>query len=317
MLEHPVLLADVGGTNSRLGLWEGNAHPEEMTYFSNQDYDSLEQIVNTFLEQRQLQGLSAVIAIACPVGGDIIAMTNLGWRFSVSGFRQATGLSQVHFINDFEAVARSVPALEKQDVISLNSASPHPYRPKVVLGPGTGLGVAGLVPMGGQWQPVVTEGGHVTLPARNEEEAALIARLRQRFPHVSAERVVSGPGIELLYQAVCEQQGVKPEPLTAQDIAVLADQDSDHLCRQTMAQFFRFLACVAGNLALSYGALGGVYLAGGILPKNKRLFLESDYLNVFAEKGRFETYLQQIPNTLIVRKDPALIGLVEAAKALL
>lgn len=313
------LLADVGGTHSRIALYDqrSNTLTKRQNYL-NSYHQSLEEIIRDYSKQYQVNNIPAIIAIAGPVK-DPIQMTNLGWSFSFESFTRVTQLQKVTFVNDFEAIANALPLLDStqtklianHSVVSTNNLLSHP---KVVLGAGTGLGVSAAIPSKQGWIPVVTEGGHVTLPATDTDEADLLKILRQQFEHVSAERIISGPGIVTLYESVATLAGIKVGKLSPQQITEKAKLQQDKLCEQTMKYFFRFLGTVAGNLALSYGAQGGVYLAGGILPKIESLLIQSDFCEYFCAKGRFRNYLTNIPCFLITEENPAMLGLREWAK---
>lgn len=315
------LLADVGGTNTRIALLDhaSNALTSRQSYI-NHYHPSLEAIVQDYLSQYPKSGIPAVIAIAGPIQ-DPIQMTNLGWSIDVNRFLQATQLKKVTFVNDFEAIAKGLPRLQDTQLkIIANHGSASQtnsqllLHPKVVLGPGTGLGVAAVIPSKPNWIPVVTEGGHVTLPATDNDEADLLKIMRQQFEHISAERVLSGPGIVTLYESVATLAGIKVAKLTPKQVTEKAKLQQDKLCEQTMKFFFRFLGSVAGNLALSYGARGGVYLAGGILPKIESLLIQSEYRECFCAKGRFRPYLSNIPSFLVTEETPAMLGLREWAE---
>ena len=262
------------------------------------------------------QPACAAIGIANPVVGDQVRMTNHHWSFSIEAVRQLLGLQRFLVINDFTALALSLPALSKDEVRQVGPGQAVAGAPLGLLGPGTGLGVSGLLPARGEQRaiPINGEGGHVTLAAVHAREEAVIRRLRDRFGHASAERAVSGPGLVNLYVALCEEHGLIAQPLQAADVSSRAAAGEDPICVEALDLFFSFLGNVAGNLALSLGARGGVYIGGGIVPRLGHAIDRSRFRERFEAKGRFGSYLQSIP-TLVVdaRVSPALLG---AARAL-
>jgi glucokinase len=252
-------------------------------------------------------------------------LTNNGWRFSISELKKALSIERCLVINDFTALALSLPGLGKADVRALSghsaaSASQASLAvegaPIAVLGPGTGLGVSGLFPIitgtngsaKTSWRAIAGEGGHITLAAATDREAAVLERLRSRQAHISAEDVLSGAGLVRLYRAICEVEGFEQHRIEAHEISAAAIAKSDSACVLTVQQFSAFLGSVAGNLALTLGAKGGVYVGGGIVPKLGGAFDELMFRRRFEEKGRFIEYLRPIPTWVITAENPALVG---------
>jgi len=255
------------------------------------------------------------VAIANPVTGDLVQMTNHHWQFSVGQLRSQLGLQRLLVLNDFTALALALPELAAEHKQAVGLAQPastvDAHSCIGLIGPGTGLGVSGLLWSGKQWTPLQGEGGHVSLAAANAKEFELIRILQQRYGHVSAERVVSGGGLVDLYHAVAMQLKHSPQEVTtAAQVLALAQQGSgDEIAKATLNQFTEFLGSVAGDLALTLGATGGIYLGGGILPKMGELFDQTLFRNRFEAKGRFKTYLQSIPVWLLQTPvSPALQG---------
>ena len=184
--------------------------------------------------------------------------------------------------------------------------------PIAVIGPGTGLGVSGLIPAGEHWIPLQGEGGHVTLAVMNEREMAMVMQLHQRFSHVSAERVLSGPGLVNLYDALCAIEGIVPEVLTPPEVTRRAKEASCRICLETVNMFCALLGTMAGNLVLTLGALGGVYIGGGIAPSLGALFTSSPFRDRFEDKGRYADYLAAVPTHVIHSELPAFVGLAHA-----
>jgi glucokinase len=184
-----------------------------------------------------------------------------------------------------------------------------------VLGPGTGLGVSGLIPTGEHWIPLQGEGGHATLSVMNERELAVLQQLQQRFSHVSAERVISGPGLVTLYDALCGVEGIIPEVLTPPEITKRAQEGTCRVCFETVSMFCALLGTMAGNLVLTLGALGGAYIGGGIAPELGPMFTSSRFRDRFEDKGRFTDYVARVPTFLIRAELPAFVGLASAFTA--
>lgn len=314
----PRLVGDVGGTNARFA-WQAapGAALSDVATLPCASFPTLQDAM-----QHYLAGLGrgaprwGAIGIANPVVGDQVRMTNHHWSFSIEAVRQLLGLERFLVINDFTALALSLPALAADEVRQVGGGQSVPGAPIGLLGPGTGLGVSGLLPARGVQRaiPINGEGGHVTLAATDAIEESVIRRLRERFGHASAERALSGPGLVNLYVALCEAHGLAAQPLEAADVSARAATGEDAQCVQSLDLFFSFLGNVAGNLALSLGARGGVYIGGGIVPRLGSAIDQSRFRERFEAKGRFGSYLQSIP-TLVVqaRVSPALVG---AARAL-
>ena len=311
----PLLLADIGGTRARFALARegrvGPIHEESVA-----DHATPLAAIRAFLEVAAPDPgpRRAALALAGPIrgAGDAArgALTNAHWTLEAAALRDALAFDRVLLVNDFAAVAHAIPSLEPDDWVAVGGGDPVPGGAIAVLGPGTGLGVAGLLVHGERVEAIVGEGGHVTLPACDPEEAALLERLRGRFGHVSAERVLCGEGLVTLRQALAEQTGRAAEALTPPEITARALSGEDPDCVETLSRFCAFLGTVAGDLALTLGARGGVYLAGGILPRLTGFFAASGFRARFEAKGRFGDYLAAIPTRVVTRSHPAFAGLV-------
>lgn len=317
-----VLVADIGGTNARFALAHaGQAKPDAPTVLMTALYPTLEDALTTFLDQSGNQEIGGVaICAAGPVhssGRDAyIEMTNCPWVVSADAIATAIGVDTPILVNDFTAVAVSLPYLGDGDVVQIGSGARQEGAAIGVLGPGTGLGVSGLIPQSGeQFTALSGEGGHVSLAPGNEREISLLFQLMQTYGHVSAERVLCGPGMETLYAALGALDG-SPETgkPTAADIARMARDGSSPLARETVDVFTGLLGSAAGDLALTLGAQGGIYLAGGILPRWGDLLNQRLLRHRFEAKGRFKDYLAEIPLYLITAPDVALIGLTSLAR---
>ena len=306
------LVADIGGTNARFALLGARGAPTRLRVLACDDYASLGDAIKAYLAavSPKTRPERAAIAVASPVTGDKITLTNRkSWSFSTTALQRRLGLTDLTIINDFTAIALAIPGLKPLELLKIGPGKALADSPIAVLGPGTGLGISLLVPDGKRWLPVATEGGHVTLPALDDKDEAIITLLRSRFDHVSAERVLSGPGLGNLYDAVCAAAG-KPAPsLTPAEITDRALAGKDMLAKETLDRFCAFLGTVAGDLALTSGALGGIYIAGGIVPRFGRYLGKSTFRQRFTAKGRFKSYLNRIPVYVVTADQPALNGL--------
>jgi glucokinase len=304
------LIADIGGTNCRFALAR-NGRYEHLSSVEDIRYTSLHDAIAeylTVLPENERSGLPAAIAIAAPVGGDQVTMTNKAWSFSIEELKQSLNLASLRVVNDFAATAQAIPYLADGEkyVVGLPSSGKGNIG---IVGPGTGLGMSSLIPHGAEWVLVAGEGGHTTLAASTEEEFAIVQVLRKRWTHVSAERVLSGAGLVNLYEALCSIEGIEPLMLTPADVTRHALHGSDKNCIKAFEYFCGFLGSVAGDLALTIGAFGGVYIAGGILLRFKEAFAASTFRERFESKGRFSEMLEKIPTYLILDESPALTGL--------
>lgn len=308
----PRLLGDVGGTNARFA-WQSEAGepPSRVATSLCNDHESLIAAIRHYLRKQDLPSpRSCGIGIANPITGDRVRMTNHHWSFSIRELEEEIGVDRLEVINDFAAVALSLPALCEQDLHSIGEqdGSGVAGAPMAVLGAGTGLGVSCLLPDAGH--AITGEGGHSTLSAADPAEAEILRLLCDRFGHASAERAVSGPGLLNLYEATAAMNGKAIESLRPADIIDRARNGDDPLCAQALGHFCAFMGSFAGNLALTFGARGGVYIAGGIAPRIIDELRASTFRARFEAKGRFKTYLAPIPTWVISSEvAPAFLGL--------
>jgi len=308
------LVGDIGGTNARFGLVSPDGTLRHTNTFAGADFPQIDGAIRTFLEQRGNLPLpkSGCIAIAAPVSGDEIRMTNHPWHFSITELGRELGFERFLVINDFTAVALAVPRLQSGDRMAVGGGAPVAGKPIGILGPGSGLGVSGLVPSGMHWQALAGEGGHTTMPAANQRENDVLAQMRRHFDHVSAERCLSGPGLVNLYNSLAAVDGVPAAPYTAAQITDLETRAADPLCEEATAMFCAMLGTVAGNLALTLGAQGGVYIAGGIVPRFGDAFAKTEFRERFEAKGRMRPFLAAIPTYVVTHKLPAFLGCAAA-----
>ncbi|MBV8650875.1 MAG: glucokinase [Alphaproteobacteria bacterium] len=252
---------------------------------------------------------AAAFAIAGPIAGDHVAMTNHPWAFSIAELRQHFQWDQLHVINDFTANSLALPHLQPADRTAIGGGEGVAGTPLGIVGPGSGLGAGGLVPHPTGWLPLPSEGGHVTMAPADAREGAVLDLMRRRFDHVSAERVLSGPGLVNLYAALAELDGVPGRSYLPAQITDPATGAADRHCREAVEMFCAMLGTVAGNLALTLGARGGVYIAGGIVPRLGVVFTESRFRRRFEQKGRLGPYLAAIPTYVVTHSTPAFLGL--------
>jgi glucokinase len=316
---YPRLVADIGGTNVRFAIIESpGAPPAHLRALGCADHAGVEDALRAWQAQT---GASipevAGFGIATPVTGDEVAMTNHPWRFSIGALRAALGLRRLTLVNDFTALALALPALGAADLRQVGRGEAQPGAACGLIGAGTGLGVSGLLPAAGGHVPLQGEGGHVSLPASTPREAAVIGLLAARHGHVSAERALSGPGLVALHDALRVLAGVPAIALTPAQVSARALGASCPFCVEAVALFCALLGTVAGDLALTLGARGGVYIGGGIVPKLGDFFVRSAFRERFVAKGRFRPWLERVPTRVIVAPHAALIGASAALDAVI
>jgi glucokinase len=310
----PSLIADVGATNARFAVVSPDGGLQRPRVLACEHYPTIQDAIAAYLtdelpltDARRLE--AAALAIAGPVTGDRVALTNHPWSFSIEQLREHLAIERLHVVNDFAAVAAAMPHLEPHERAQIGGGEPLPDAPIGVLGPGSGLGVGGLAPTANGWLPLPGEGGHATMAPANSRESAVLDRMRARYDHVSAERVLSGPGLIELYNSLAEIDGVPAVSYTAPQITDPDVCEADPYCGEAVEMFCAMLGTVAGNLALTLGARGGIYVAGGIVPKLGARFGGSSFRERFEAKGRLRPYLAQIPTYVVTHPFPAFLGL--------
>lgn len=317
------LIADIGGTNARLALVDADGGIHQPMTFETAAHAGPRPLIEAYLAAigAARAPRRAAVAVACPVTGDRVRLTNLtDWHFSIERLRRDAGLERLDVVNDFAALAHALPVLAPEHLVVLHEGAAgegSETGQRVVFGPGTGVGVAALAPgrsAGVAGVAVTSEGGHATLPAETDDEADLIARMRRRVAHVSVERVLAGPGLELIHAVVRERAGLPPDPVGAAGLAERAAA-GDESAEAALAQWVRFLGSVAGNLALTFEARGGVYIAGGIAPHHVDRLRGPDFAERFVAKGRFRDYLSRVPVRLVTAPTPAFVGLASLLRA--
>jgi glucokinase len=310
------LLADIGGTNARFALQAAGGGFADIDVLACRDHATIGAALKHYLASARGRGLAvdgirhAALAIANPVEGDLVSMTNHHWRFSIEALRAESGFDTLLVVNDFAALAMALPHLsdDGRTEISDNRRDGHgaavavPGRPIGLIGPGTGLGVSAAVPVDGRWIALPGEGGHASFAPTDRREIRILEALLDEFGHVSAERLLSGAGLETIHRTVAGER------LAAPDITARALDGGSAACRETVETFCAVLGCVAGNVALTLGATGGMYIGGGIVPRLGPLLRGSAFRSRFEAKGRLQPYLARIPTWLITEPYPALRG---------
>jgi glucokinase len=305
-----VLLADIGGTNARFALMQGRAIGA-IDHLKVADFPGVTQAIASFLRGHaphpDLE--AAVLGVAGPVENNRCTIVNSGWSIDGTSLQETFGLAAVRLVNDFEAVAWALPELEPKDIYPLGEQRGSAGAPMLAIGPGTGFGAACLFSEAGMRFAAASEAGHATLPATSDREAQAIALLRRRFGHVSIERALSGSGLVNLYHALATIDGVNVPERSAAAVTKAALESSCGVCEATLDMFCSWMGSVAGDLALTFSARGGVYIAGGIVPRFADHLARSSFRKKFESKGRFESYLRDIPTSVVVGPDESFIGL--------
>ncbi len=308
--DHPRLLADIGGTYARFTLETASgvfAHTARLRCAEHADFHAA---VSAYLAGLPGGTLieHAAIAIANPVEGDEVRMTNYHWRFSIEQMRERLGLRTLVVVNDFTALAMALPRLAPGQRRQVGGGSAREHSVVGVLGAGSGLGVSGLIPVAHGYVALGTEGGHSSFSPRDEREISILRYALRRHAHVSFERLLSGPGLELIHEALRERAGLALQPLAAPEITRRALAGGDPVCEETLQAFCAVLGTAAGNLAVTLGALGGIYIGGGIVPRLGAFFDRSAFRARFEDKGRFSEYLQGIPTYVVAAEQATFVG---------
>jgi glucokinase len=304
------LIADIGATNTRCALLDDKGGLIALERFENREFDGVQDVLERYLDHCRAtdRPSQAAIGIAAPITDDDISMVNLPWRFSRAELADALRLNRLLVINDFAAVAWALPSLTDDDLLSIGGGSQIDRATRVALGPGSGLGVATLVPFEGGWTVVAGEGGNVASSPETVTERVVVDALRDSSGYCAAETLISGPGLARILDVLSEQAGVEPPRLTPAGVSAAATR-GDPLAQKAQAIFFGMLGSFASDLALTAGARGGIYIAGGIVPRLRKAFAASAFRERFLAKGRHRSYLEAIPTYLITAEEPALLGL--------
>lgn len=317
-----VLVGDIGGTNARFALVDaeqgratGQWQLEAILTLPTAEFENIDGAIRAYYERNGLavgQIKRACLALACPVEGERIDMTNNHWCFERQGLASQLDLAELKLVNDFTAMALGMLCVDDSDLLQVGGGVSRDRSARLVIGPGTGLGVSGLVPYSGGWIPLAGEGGHISMAPQDGVEKAILDGFQARYGRVSVERALCGQGLLELYQIKSEIEGVAPVLNTPAEVSKAATEDPDSIAGKALRRFFRMLGSTAGDLVLGIGARGGVYLCGGILPRVRELFVSSDFRQAFEHKGRFREYLQEVPVWLCVAEYPGLLGAAAA-----
>ena len=315
------LVGDIGGTNARFALTrEGDVHLHAIEVLPCGEFDNLDSAIKAYMQKVGIDRVKDVcLAVAGPVPSAKdphaqFRMTNNHWRFGLQAIREQFELRSFKLINDFTAMALGVPNVAQDQLVHVCGGPGDKNRAKLVIGPGTGLGVSGLVPIHDGWVPLMTEGGHVDFAPTDETEIRILQILKARFGRVSVERILCGQGILNLYQAHAEIQGVSAPLDAPEKITTAAIKEGDALARHALRHFCEILGRTAGNAALTVGSLGGVYLCGGILPKFLEFFIESPFQAAFEDKGRMRPLMESTPVHIVMEPYTGLLGAAEALR---
>ena len=311
----PVIVADIGGTNARFGLVtgfdaaSGQVSVEQKRQYLSADFPDFASVFSLYTES--LGGFNprqACIAIAGPVKEDGVRMTNLNWSISSSEACRAFELDRFEVINDYTALVYSTLFLGSVALSNICRGATNPDAPRCVIGPGTGLGVSAIAPSNGHWVTLSGEGGHITLASTGKYENQVIQQIAPDRGMVSAETILSGPGILRLYQAICTIEGYPCQAATPMEITSAALSDSDSAASIAMSMFCRLLGGMVGDMILTFGAEGGAFLAGGILPRIETILKQSEFEQCLKNKGVMSHYLEDINVALITANDAAMVG---------
>lgn len=311
----PILLADVGGTNARFTLEIEPRKFAAILVLKCADYPTLSDAIRAYLQHPLALEAGAAgvrkagIAIANPINSDVVKMTNHNWSFSIQSVQNEFNFAPLLVVNDFKALAMALPHLNHTQKYQVGEGQPQNNAPIGLLGAGTGLGVSGLIPTRTGWIALDSEGGHTSFSPNTQREIDILQFALQRYPHVSSERLMSGSGIQLIYQALAAHQSLNVEMFDTPEITRRALSNECPLCVETLSTFCEMLGSMASNLAVLLGAKGGVYVGGGIVPRLGQFFNNSNFRERFVQKGRFVQYLSQIPTYVITEPYPAFIGI--------
>jgi glucokinase len=307
--ESPRLIADIGGLYARFAIETSYGEFAQQRSLRCADFPSFEAAMAAYLASLKSAPVAhAALAIANPVDGDQVRMTNYHWQFSIEETRVNLGLDTLVVVNDFTSLAMALPRLGPQDFRQVGPGQAVKNSVIGLLGSGSGLGVSGLIPSGDGWTSLGSEGGHASFAPSDAREAAVLNYMWRQFDHVSFERLLSGPGLELTYMAIAELNKTQVKALSAPEITRCALEDKDPLCTQTLEVFCNMLGTAASNLALTLGATGGIYIGGSIVPRLGEFFDRSGFRSRFEQKGRFANYVGQIPTFVITAPEATFLG---------
>jgi glucokinase len=307
--DSPRLLADIGGTYARFALEVAPGVFENKVSMLCADHADFHAAVTAYLAKLPVPRIrNSAVAIANPVAGDQVQMTNYHWHFSIEEMRERLKLDNLVVVNDFTALAMALPGLLPHQRRQIGGGEPVAHSVLGLIGAGSGLGVSGLIPSDQGWTALGSEGGHTSFSPRNEREVYIPQYAWRQLPHVSFERLLSGPGIALIYRALASRAGLPEHGLSAPEITQRALVGQDPLCLDVIDAFCAILGTAAANLAVTQGAFGGIYIGGGIVPRLGAHFDRSGFRQRFEDKGRFSDYMKRIPTYVITAEDATFLG---------
>jgi len=303
------VVADVGGTNIRLAVCNlETGELGKLREFACAEFLTLDAALVQYFSTLQGVVKHLCVGIACPVEDDHVVMTNLSWEFSKQALKQKLNLESLYVINDYTAISLAVPFVPQEDKIKIGGGEAKADGVTAVFGPGTGLGVSHIIKSEGKWISLDGEGGHVSFAPNTREQADILLLLQDQFGHVSAERILSGQGLVNLYHSLCRLEGKQPEFHEPKQVSQAALENNCELALRSLTVFCQVMGGFAGNLALNLACTGGVYIAGGVVPRFVDFFKSSEFRSFFEAKGRFKGYLAAIPTYLITHNNPGLLG---------
>jgi glucokinase len=314
--DSPRLIADIGATHARFAIETAPRQFESVAALRIADYPDLHATVVAYLKSIGTPNVQhAAMAVANPVDGDAVRLTNAPWQFSIEEERLKLGLRTLLVVNDFTALAMAVPGLAPDEMRKIGGGEARDDSVIGVIGAGSGLGVSGVIPAEHGYVALGTEGGHASFSPRNAREVAILEYAWKEFDHVSFERLLSGRGIELMYRALAAVDGKKIDALNAQEIAKRAIDRSDPLAVATLETFCEVLGTAAANLAVTLGARAGIYVGGAIVPRLGEFFDKSSFRPRFEDKGRFSSYLRDVPTYVITAEQATFRGVAAVLEA--
>lgn len=308
-----LLIADIGGTNARFALacTESPFFLETLT-FQCADFSTIEGAIDSYLETKNITQVRGIcFSVAGPIQNGSVKFTNNAWHINTSDLRERYATNNVKLLNDFAAISYSLPHLNSQDILAIGGDWPSVRTNNYtygVLGPGSGLGVGGVFQRDGLPIALMSEGGHVGFAAENKFQQQVLSILHQKYERVSRERLLSGPGIVNLHEALCDINNVENRGLTPSDITTRAAEKTDDVCVETMSLFFEILGQVCGDIALSIGAYDGMFIGGGITQRFPQDLKDSNFRFGFENKGRYRKTMKAMPTWLITHNNAGLLG---------
>ena len=308
------LVADVGGTNTRIALWDEDLSEfRALQTFVNRDYQQFEDVIAHWLDQlTEPAPETGCIAIAAVPADGRVEMSNMSWSFSQSDLAQRFGLARFNCINDFAAIAHALPFLKASDRHVLHRGQPGSNGKLAAVGPGTGLGGSSIEQLDGNFHVTACEPGHTGLSPASELEIELFRLLLTRHGSIYAELLTSGPGLQRLYDALCELRGLQPSAISPAQVSASALRGDDQQSLDALGLFCALLGSACGDFVVANGNYGGLFLAGGIVPDMIPFLEASDFHRRLCDKGAMKAHLQKLPVFVITAAQPGLIGAARA-----